>query len=161
MTPENPYNHEQIRQHLFAYTDGELPEAERRALQAHLEGCPDCRAAAARWATLAGVFFRPPQPPPTSSDAFVRRVMARVDAERRERLAGWAAWEGAWRWLVPALGVGVAALALVVTTPRGDSPLSTEALLLASSAGTGELNEMIQQEAPDTDAVLGLTLEQP
>jgi anti-sigma factor RsiW len=160
MTPQHAHNHEQIRQRVYAYTDGELPEAEYRAIQTHLEGCPDCRAAAARWATLAVAFFQPPAPPPSSSDLFVRRVMARVEAERRESLS---VWEGAWRWLVPALGVGVAALALVVTTPRDDfsSPVSIDALLLASRVDNGMFNEMMQKDAPDTETVLGLALEQP
>jgi predicted anti-sigma-YlaC factor YlaD len=160
MTPQHEHNHEQIRQRVFASLDGELPEAEIRTIQTHLEGCSDCRAAAARWATLARVFFRPLTPPPSSSDFFVRRVMARVEAERREHLS---VWEGAWRWLVPALGVGVAALALVVTTPRDQSslsPVSIDELLLASRTDNGAFNEMMQQDIPDTEAVLGLALEQ-
>jgi anti-sigma factor RsiW len=160
MTPQHAQNHEQIRQRIFAYLDGELSEAEYRTIQTHLEGCPDCRAATARWATLARTFFRPLTPPPSSSDLFVRRVMAKVEAERSERLS---VWEGAWRWLVPALGVGVAALALVVTTPRDKSspPVSIDALLLASRADNGAFNEMMQQDSPDTETVLSLALEQP
>jgi anti-sigma factor RsiW len=158
MTPQNPQNHEQIRHRLFAHADGELPEAERGAIQAHLEGCPDCRSALRRWETLTEAFFRVPAPP--SSGAFVRRVMARIDAERRERLAGWAPWEGAWRWLVPALGAGIAALVLVVTMPWRESPVSTETLLLASSARNGAFDAMMQQE-PNAEEMLGLVLEQP
>lgn len=159
MKPQNPQNHDHIRQRVFAYDDGELPEAERPAVLAHLEGCSDCRTASRRWATLAGALLR--TPPPTPSDAFVRRVMARVEVERRERLSVWAVWEGAWRWLVPALGVGVAALALVVTTPRSDASVSTDALLLAGSTGSGAFEAMMQQDNPDTEEVLGLAMERP
>ncbi len=160
MKPQDPRNHDQTRQRVFAYHDGELPEAERPDVLAHLEGCPDCRAASRRWATLAGAFFRTPAlpPSPSSSDVFVRRVLARVEAERKENLS---MWEGAWRWLVPALGVGIAALALVVTTPRGGSTVSTEALLLASRADNGAFEQMLRQEAPDTEEMLGLAMERP
>lgn len=150
----NPCDHEHMRQRLFACEEGELPEAERREVMDHLESCPDCRAAARRWTTLAGAFFRTPAPP---SEHFVRRVMARIEAERRSL----SIWEGAWRWLVPALGVGVAALALVVTTPRGESPLSTEALLLAGSTGSGAFEQLMGRETPDAEEVLNLALERP
>jgi anti-sigma factor RsiW len=151
----NPRDHDLIRRRVLTCRDAELPEAERRELLAHVEGCPDCRAASRRWEVLAGAFFRVAQPPP--SEPFVRRVMARVEAERRDSLS---AWEGAWRWLVPALGVGIAALILVVTTPWRESPVSTDTLLLASSAGNGAFDVMMQQETTAGE-VLGLALEQP
>jgi len=146
------HQHEHIKAKLFALYDGELREGERQELLAHMEACPDCRAADKRWRAIAGAFFRPPQLSP--SDAFVRRVMARLEAEEQpgEELT----WAAAVRWLVPALGAGLAVLALTVLVPRDEAPISTESLLLAQ-AENGE----VMQESPGDDDMLGFTMEQP
>jgi anti-sigma factor RsiW len=144
--------HEQIKTNLFALYDGELPETERREAAAHLEGCPACRGEYQRWSAAAALFFRPSQP--QASEAFVRRVMARVEAEARPGLLSGLF---AWRWLAPAVGAGLAALALTVLVPADESPISTETLLLASAVENGE----VVQESPSADEMLGFTLEQP
>jgi anti-sigma factor RsiW len=144
--------HEQTKNKLFAFYDGELPVAERREVAAHLEICPACREEHRRWSAAAALFFRPSQP--QASEAFVRRVMARVEAEAHP-----SPFSGlfAWRWLAPAVGAGLAALALTVLVPRDDSPISTETLLLASAVENGG----VAQELPSADEMLGFTLEQP
>lgn len=75
------------RESLGAHALGQLPERERAALAAHLEGCPECRA---ELESLAGVaqllpladpahFDTAPTPPPALAD----RVAATIRAERR------------------------------------------------------------------------------
>jgi hypothetical protein len=75
------------RESLGAHALGQLPERERTALEAHLEGCPECRA---ELDSLAGVaqllpladpahFDTAPMPPPALAD----RVAATIRAERR------------------------------------------------------------------------------
>ncbi len=75
------------RESLGAHALGQLPAEERAALEAHLEGCPDCRveleslAGIARLMPLADPerFGTAPTPPPALAD----RVAATISAERR------------------------------------------------------------------------------
>ena len=73
---------------LGAYALGDLAPEERAALQAHLDGCPECRAEAAGLSDVARLlpladparFSQPaPQPPPELG----RRVAATIGGERR------------------------------------------------------------------------------
>jgi hypothetical protein len=77
------------RESLGAHALGQLPEEERAALEAHIEGCPECRA---ELESLAGVaqllpladpdhFDTAPVPPPSLAG----RVAAAIRAERRSR----------------------------------------------------------------------------
>ncbi len=76
------------RESLGAHALGRLPEEERAALEAHLQGCAECRA---ELESLAGVarllpladperFGTAPAPPPSLAD----RVAATIRAERRK-----------------------------------------------------------------------------
>ncbi|HXV04817.1 MAG TPA: zf-HC2 domain-containing protein [Solirubrobacterales bacterium] len=75
------------RQSLGAYALGQLPEEERVALEAHLEGCPDCRTELASLSSVAELlpladparFDTAPALPP----ALAGRVAAAIGAERR------------------------------------------------------------------------------
>jgi len=75
------------RESLGAYALGQLPEGERAGLEAHLEGCPECRAelesleSVTRMMPLADPerFGSAPAPPPELGD----RVAASIRDERR------------------------------------------------------------------------------
>ncbi|MGE5283153.1 MAG: anti-sigma factor family protein [Chloroflexota bacterium] len=75
------------RESLGAYALGQLPEGERAGLEAHLEGCPDCRGELESLAGVARVMpladpehlESAPSPPPALAD----RVLAAVEAEQR------------------------------------------------------------------------------
>lgn len=111
------------RASLGAHALGQLPDAERVALEAHLEGCPECRA---ELESLAGVarllpladpahFDSAPAPPPTLGNRIAATIRAERRSQRRRR----------WR-LSFALGgataaVAAAALALFVLPGGGDS----------------------------------------
>jgi Putative zinc-finger len=77
------------RESLGAYALGHLPDDERAGLEAHLEGCPDCRAEAASLVAIAQrlphadpAHFGPaPVPPPELG----RRIAATIGAERRTK----------------------------------------------------------------------------
>ncbi|MGD9736595.1 MAG: anti-sigma factor [Solirubrobacterales bacterium] len=78
---------------LGAHALGQLPEGERAALEAHLEGCPECRSEAeslrgvARLLPLADparIAAPAPQPPAQLRE----RIEAVIGAERAERAAG-------------------------------------------------------------------------
>lgn len=75
------------RESLGAYALGRLPEGERAALEAHLEGCSECRAELAELESVARVmpladperFAEPAQPPA----GLGKRIEATIASERR------------------------------------------------------------------------------
>lgn len=77
------------REALGAYALGHLPDGERTSLEAHLDGCPDCRVEAESLLAIAQrlphadpVQFGPaPVPPPELG----QRIAATIGAERREK----------------------------------------------------------------------------
>jgi len=100
---------------LSAWLDGELPPEDRRVVEAHLEGCPECRSrvAALRAADEAAREL-PAEAPEGYFDDFAARVRARIAEEptRRPfphpRRVPWPVWAGAL----------AAALVLAVVVPR-------------------------------------------
>jgi len=77
------------REALGAYALGHLPEEERASLEAHLDGCPDCRAEAE---SLLAIAQRLPHadparfgPAPTPPPELGRRIAATIGAERRSK----------------------------------------------------------------------------
>ena len=123
------------RERLGAYVLGQLSEEERVATDAHLEGCPDCRAEADALSPMAAMLEHAdperlspaPAPPPELGDRIARRIAAERGATRRRRL-----WFG--------FGLGAAAAA------------ATAAVLLAISL-TGSTPT---QPQPETVAFKGL-----
>jgi len=61
--------------------DGQLPDAARSAVQAHLAACPRCAALAREWTALDRALARHIQPPALSA-AFDARLRERIRAER-------------------------------------------------------------------------------
>jgi len=82
------------RERLGAFVLGQLGPQERAAMQAHLEGCADCRAEAESLAPMAGVLSRAdperlgavPAPPAHLGDRIARRIAAERRAIRRRRV---------------------------------------------------------------------------
>lgn len=109
------------RESLGAYALGQLPEKERAALEAHLEGCADCReelqslAGVARLMPLADPerFGAAPEPPPLLGDRITATIGAeRRVARRRQRRRFGLAWSGA--------AAAVAATAVLAIFVLGD-----------------------------------------
>lgn len=105
--------HARARERLDEWLDGELPADEAAALSRHLDACAECRGEAALKRRLGAALFAPEPPPdPRATEAFVRRVMSRVEEDAApawRRLAG--------RALAPALGLGLAGLLLALSVP--------------------------------------------
>jgi len=110
------------RESLGAFALGQLPEEERAALEAHLEGCSECRA---ELDSLAGVarllpmadpehFDTAPAPPPSLADQVVATIRAEQRKGRRRRLRLGLALSGA------TAAVAAAALA-IFALPGGSS----------------------------------------
>lgn len=110
------------RESLGAFALGRLPEEERAALEAHLEGCPECRA---ELSSLEGVarllpmadpahFDTAPAPPASLADQVVATIRAERRKGRQRRLRLGLALSGA------TAAVAAAALAIFVL-PGGSS----------------------------------------
>lgn len=91
------------RESLGAHALGHLPEEERAALEAHLQGCPECRA---ELESLAGVaqllpladpahFGTAPMPPPSLADRVVATIRTEHRKARRRRMRLGLAFSGA------------------------------------------------------------------
>lgn len=112
------------RESLGAYALGRLPDAERPGLEAHLEGCADCRAELDSLTAVAELmpmadpdrFDTAPSPPPGLADRVVTTVAAeRQQAGRRRRMRTGLALGGA------AATVAAAVLAIFVLSGNGES----------------------------------------
>lgn len=114
----HPRGCEKIEADLVLYCYGKCAEAERRRIDAHLQGCASCRIFLEDLRALARQGERD-QPPPAFWDGFTVEVKRRIrdlEAETsRPRTFSWLP-----GWSVPALGVAmVLILALSVVFTRG------------------------------------------
>jgi Putative zinc-finger/Anti-sigma-K factor rskA len=81
------------RERIGALVLGQLPEDERFAVEAHLEGCPACRAEAEVLGPVAAILSRAdpdrlthaPAPPPRLGERIARRIAAERRSQRRRR----------------------------------------------------------------------------
>lgn len=103
--------HDDARNRLDEYFDGELPPALAADVDHHVRACSHCQAALARRADLSrSLSGTAVQPPSTAASAsrpqdggdFVQSVLAAIASERETRGAGWT------RWVMPSLGAGLA-----------------------------------------------------
>jgi len=110
------------RESLGAHALGRLSGEERAALEAHLEGCSDCRAELDSLASVAKLmpladperFGAAPQPPAALADRVVAAVAAERRGGRRRRIRFGLALSGA------TAAVAAALLAIFVFTGDGD-----------------------------------------
>lgn len=116
--------HEEIQERLSEWLDGELDPAASTDASRHIDACAACKAEVARLRRLGGAFFyKRPRVDPRSTEAFVARVMARVEAEAVTPWERFAA-----RVLAPSFGLALAGLLLAISLPRADedAPLGVE-----------------------------------
>jgi Putative zinc-finger len=119
------------RERIGALVLGQLPEDERFAIEAHLDGCPACRAEAEALAPVAALLGRvdpdqlapAPAPPPRLGERIVRLIAAERHAERRRRV----------RLRLGAAGAAAAAVVVVVIAIVGsDQGTSSETVVFRS-----------------------------
>lgn len=142
---------------LTALLDGALPEARRAEVEAHLAGCPDCRAerdALARALAALAALPAPPQPVPGFEQRFYARLAR--EAPRRRSILG-ALRVRPLRWLVPATGLA-AALAVAVgverSRTRSDLEMAQNLDLLENYVEVASLG--VVETAEDVDVVVHL-----
>jgi Putative zinc-finger/Anti-sigma-K factor rskA len=122
------------RERIGALVLGQLPEDERFATEAHLDGCPACRAEAEALAPVAALLGRvdpdqlapAPAPPPRLGERIVRLIAAERRAERRRRgrlRLGMAA---------AAVAAGAAVVVVVATMVGSDESAPSETVAFRS-----------------------------
>lgn len=142
--------HERVVEALSEYRDGALSAAAREEVSSHLAECAECAAVLSDWDRLSRAFLRrPPAPTSFQTEAFVSRVTARLPAPELAPLS-WLAG----RWLVPALGLSFAMLALSFRPYRGLEVADPAAALLVG-ADHGSSLAAARPESSGED-VLGL-----
>ncbi len=110
--------HEAIQLKLFALYDGPLTEKDRKLVESHLPGCPECQRAIAEWKALSAKLFPSTTLSEASEDFFVTKAMDRVRSASLE--SGKISWNLTLRWLVPLVG-SAAMAAWVFFAVLGDS----------------------------------------
>ena len=85
-------NCEHAREQISAMMDGELDVQETGLLQAHIDGCADCRKMKEEWASYAGFMkkrFIPAAQTPEAAWADVRRAIHLQAPAKKESAFGW------------------------------------------------------------------------
>ena len=120
-------NHEIMKEKVLIYRDRELAVQERKEIEGHLPACEECRGILKRWNRFGGLFSRAALP--GDSEAFTRRVMARLARQDEPALAlrRWAFLD----WLFPTLGYGFAIALMAVAIAHREPFVSAESVLLA------------------------------
>lgn len=140
-------NCNEIEAKLVSYTDGRATDAERAAVERHMEGCAACRARVAEfrgvWSTLDEA------PVPELSPSFDARLRQRIAAEPRR---GWLG------WLVPSprLVLVTAALALL-TVWVGIQPVDAPPAENTEVAAKDDFDVQDYDMLADFDALSALT----
>jgi hypothetical protein len=112
------------RESLGALALGQLPEDERAALEAHVDGCAECRAELESLSVVAQLlplanpahFGTAPAPPPALADRVAATIRAERRSQRRRRLRRGLAFSGA------TAAVAAAALAIFVLPGGNGAP---------------------------------------
>src|SRR6478672_7974363 len=124
------------REALGAYALGHLPDDERAGLEAHLEGCPSCRAEAEQLASLVqplsladpARFETTPVPPPTLAARVAAAIARERLTQRRRRMRFGFALSGA---------AAAAAVALALIVLPGGGSTGPEQQVTFTSLPTG------------------------
>lgn len=147
-------DHAAMQHQLFAFYDGELTGAARRAVEDHLLDCAECRGLITQWKHITGALFQAPTVSP--SDVFVQRIMRRIMTPRPRafRFSHWLLQGG---WLIPT--VGLAAMLLMMIRGPLQQTVSIESLLLSDGHESSVLQQVLTGEDSSDDDILGLLME--
>ena len=134
------------RESLGSYLLGRLSDDERAALEAHLEGCPQCRAEAASLEPLVQLLpladparvETQPAPPADLGDRIARQIEAERGAVRRTRVRWRLGWAGA------AAAAAAAALIAVVLASGGGQSAPSRQVSFASLPPGVEINAALE-----------------
>lgn len=147
-------NHEQIKDKIDEYYDGELTSEDARFFKAHLNSCSECRHELTEWEKTSNLFLRS-HAPVMDTEHFVTRVMARIPQEEYPVKGMFASFLK--------LGFALAGFLVVVwsylSMSTGSSD-SIETLLIADSRAATVSNWVIRDESIPSDEFARYTLEE-
>ncbi len=145
-------DHNQLKEKLFEYYDGEVSPIEHAEIHSHIESCSECRVSLQDWRRISTTFFK--TNPKLQSDFFVGRVMARLEAAPQPFPFG---------FLSPLLKMSFAgaslALALVALN-SSSSPVTVDSLLLADGRSQTNTNWIFEENEVETGELLGYSMEE-
>lgn len=128
-------DHNTCRENLSAYLDGELPQGEKALVEAHLAGCPDCRAVLGQLGTVSGIMKKhimEPVPPSLKGEVL----------GGREKFS--------YPWLKPVLALSTVAAGVLVVLNLNKPPEESQFSLGFAYRSGGEMNAAMP--APSADA---------
>lgn len=147
-------DHNEASEALWELYDGELAPEKRGPVEAHVAQCAECRRALDAWRGAARAFFaQPAAQSPVKTEAFVARVMGRIEDEREKAPLAVLSRLLSPRYLVPALA-GLAAASLLAVPGLRAVPDPAETMILEQKGGSSFLS-FVDGSAPSThDEVL-------
>jgi hypothetical protein len=139
------------RESLGAHALGQLPGEERVALEAHLEGCAECRAeleslaAVARLMPLADPehFSAPPVPPPALAERVAATIRAERRSQRRRRLRA--------RFALAGATAAVAAAVLAIFVLPGGEPAPEQQVVFGALPAGMKITATLEPHAYGTE----------
>ena len=137
-------NHDHVKEQLLLYLDNDLPEDEKRRIEAHLSTCSTCREELAYLKRIPHALKRMPQTSPGLWDAIETRIQG-------ESQSIWTQLEWAGKRLVPLLAAAAVLMLAVLSSINGEDPNATLEDYFQAQEGV-ILSEI--ELSPDT--VLGL-----
>lgn len=149
-------DHETLKDRLHAFLDAELAASDRAGLEAHLRECAECGGFAERWRALSAAVLK--TPPSPVSEARVRRILERVEAEAAAPAPELETRR--WGWAPSALAFAAAAALFVLSSREPLAPVSWESVLLAAAQPESAWEPDALADEPDADAVLAFALEE-
>lgn len=139
-----------MKDKLFALYDGELDQASRWEVEAHMEGCQECRELHQRWTQTSKILFKASKP--ASSEFFVRSVMNRIHELETPKPAF--RWNITIPWLIPAAGLLLMILTIMPVAPEA---MTMDAFLMQQTSG--HLSWALSHTAPSADDTLQFVME--
>ena len=112
-------NHDHVKEQLLLYLDNDLPEDEKRRIEAHLSTCPTCREELAYLTRIPHALKRMPQAiSPGLWGAIETRIL-------EEPQSIWTQLEWAGKRLVPLLAAAAVLMLAVLSSINGEDPNAT------------------------------------
>ncbi len=148
--------HRDWRHSLGAYALGDLPEDERAALAAHIEGCAECRVEAEALGAVARLLpladparFSEPAPRPPAE--LGERVAATIGAERRAERSRRRRRRGFGFALAGAAAAAAAVLAIAILPGGGDGGAPEQEVRFSSLPGDVKISASLEPHSFGTE----------
>jgi anti-sigma factor RsiW len=138
-------DHPQIKLKLFEYLDGLIGAADKQLVEAHLQGCTDCRNQLENWGQISTTLLQPLRA--DNSELFVQKVMRQVRAYVLKDDA--VQWHHFLRWAFPILALSVSGFVLTLAYTLRPVKLSPAALLIGESTSGTSIESLVNASTDD------------